>query len=153
VVAGRQEGVEVPGVGVEVGEVLEVTVDEEDSEVIAVEEASEAMVAVVAVVVVAAEDSEEVAVVSEAHNTSDAQFFFLPNGFRAASQLCEQPQIAERNISPRRRCIRSYGLRVLTSSSVSFSLLIRSSCVLRVYNVAQGRVRGRTRHKNRTHLR
>lgn len=81
VVAGRQEGVEVPGVGVEVGEVLEVTVDEEDSEVIAVEEASEAMVAVVAVVVVAAEDSEEVAVVSEAHNTSDAQFFFFPTGF------------------------------------------------------------------------
>ncbi len=55
--AGRQEGVELPGVGVAAGEVLEVTVDEE---------ALEALVVVVAAVVVA-EVSEEVMVVSEAH--------------------------------------------------------------------------------------
>ena len=48
---------ELPGVGVAAGEVLEVTVDEE---------ALEALVVVVAAVVVA-EVSEEVMVVSEAH--------------------------------------------------------------------------------------
>ncbi|SRR6266702_2412001 len=68
-VAGRQEGEELPGAGVEAGEVLEVTVDEEALEATVGEEALEALVVVVAVVVVAvAEDSEEVVVVSEAHN-------------------------------------------------------------------------------------
>ena len=69
-VAGRQEGVELLGVEEEVGEVLEVTVDEG---------VLEALVVVVAVVV-AAEDSEVVAD-SEAHNTSDAQHIFSPTVF------------------------------------------------------------------------
>jgi hypothetical protein len=115
--------VEALGVGAEAGEVLEVIVDEEVSEVTAVEEALEALV-VVAAVVAAAEDSEEVVVVSEAHNTRDAQNPFFPTVF---IRLCERPQIEERNKSRRRRCTRSYGLRVLTSCSASLSLLIRSS--------------------------
>ena len=61
-VAGRQEGVELPEAGVVVGEDLEVTVDGA---------VSEALVVVVAVVVAVedsvAEDSEEVVVASEAH--------------------------------------------------------------------------------------
>src|SRR6266702_1967598 len=45
-VAGRQEGEELPGAGVEAGEVLEVTVDEEALEATVGEEALEALVVV-----------------------------------------------------------------------------------------------------------
>lgn len=128
-VAGRQEDAELPGVGVEAGEVLEVTVDEG---------ALEASVVVVAAVAEAGDSEEEVVVGSEVHDTSDAQNLFFPTIFHAEP---ERTKIAERNESRRRRCNRSYGLRALISSSASLSLLIRSSCVLRVYDVTQRRVR------------
>lgn len=71
-VAGRQEDAELPGVGVEAGEVLEVTVDEG---------ASEASVVVVAAVAEAGDSEEEVVVGSEVHNTSDAQNLFFSTVF------------------------------------------------------------------------
>ena len=71
-VAGRQEDAELPGVGVEAGEVLEVTVDEG---------ALEASVVVVAAVAEAGDSEEEVVVGSEVHNTSDAQNLFFSTVF------------------------------------------------------------------------
>ena len=71
-VAGRQEDAELPGVGVEAGEVLEVTADEG---------ALEASVVVVAAVAEAGDSEEEVVVGSEVHNTSDAQNLFFPTVF------------------------------------------------------------------------
>jgi hypothetical protein len=97
VVAGREEGVELPGAG----EVLEVGEDEEALEVTVGEEALEALVVVVAVVVVA-EDSEAVVVVSEAHNTSETQHLFFPTVLHAAPELCERPRLQVRGVtSPR----------------------------------------------------
>ena len=71
-VAGRQEDAELPGVGVEAGEVLEVTADEG---------ALEASVVVVAAVAEAGDSEEEVVVGSEVHNTSDAQNLFFSTVF------------------------------------------------------------------------
>lgn len=71
-VAGRQEDAELPGVGVEAGEVLEVTVDEG---------ALEASVVVVAAVAEAGDSEEEVVVGSEVHDTSVAQNLLFPTVF------------------------------------------------------------------------
>ena len=145
-VAAREEGVELPGAGVVAGEVLEVTEDEEALEVTVGEEVLEALVEVVAVVVVA-EDSEAVVVVSEAHNTSETQHLFFPTVFMRRQSCARDRRLQTKNRSQRRHSTKTYGLRALTSCSESLSFLIRSSCVLRVYNAAQGRVRARTCHK------